>query len=352
MHAVTLLVLASALVSPAAHAAQDIYATDFTTLDGWTVQAADSPCAAAYAWAADATPAWIPGSQANCAAGTAPFTSPPASLNFNDGVDIGGAVGHGFGYYTCGSVLSPPIDLASATSPTATLSFWLTVDMETTCQWDELRLIIRPAGGGADFYNECFELDGAFACDWREFHLPLDISWGMIEIEFSFDTIDNWLNAGAGPFIDDLRVVDGTPCVSPTNYCDAIPNSTGVAANISNNGTPSLSANDFELQVDNCPPNQSGMFFYGEAQNSLFYGDGRLCIAPGSIGFIRIRPVVQTDAQGTVNLLIDSTAPVHSSGPGLLEAGSTRYFQFWHRDPFGGSAGFNYSDGLEVIFCP
>ena len=80
MHAVTLLVLASALVSPAAHAAQDIYATDFTTLDGWTVQAADSPCAAAYAWAADATPAWIPGSQFSCGAGTAPFTSPPASL--------------------------------------------------------------------------------------------------------------------------------------------------------------------------------------------------------------------------------------------------------------------------------
>jgi len=29
----------------------------------------------------------------------------------------------------------------------------------------------------------------------------------------------------------------------------------------------------------------------------------------------------------------------------------THYFQFWFRDPLGGPAGFNFSDGLEVEFC-
>ena len=36
---------------------------------------------------------------------------------------------------------------------------------------------------------------------------------------------------------------------------------------------------------------------------------------------------------------------------GSLQAGDTRYFQFWFRDPLGGPAGFNFSDGLEVGFC-
>lgn len=31
---------------------------------------------------------------------------------------------------------------------------------------------------------------------------------------------------------------------------------------------------------------------------------------------------------------------------------STWNLQFWYRDPLGGFTGFNFSDGIEVTFCP
>ena len=46
-------------------------------------------------------------------------------------------------------------------------------------------------------------------------------------------------------------------------------------------------------------------------------------------------------------------------GPGLgtqggWQAGDTRRFQLWYRDPLGGPCGngFNTSSGLEVVFTP
>ena len=89
IHPLTLFVLASA---PALHAQEvSLYATDFTNLDGWTVT---TGCTAGFAWAADATPANHDGG---------PFVSAPASLNFNNGINVGGD-GFGGGVYTCGSV--------------------------------------------------------------------------------------------------------------------------------------------------------------------------------------------------------------------------------------------------------
>jgi hypothetical protein len=40
------------------------------------------------------------------------------------------------------------------------------------------------------------------------------------------------------------------------------------------------------------------------------------------------------------------------SGPGHIHPFATWNFQFWYRDPLGGPAGFNFSDGLEVTLCP
>ena len=37
---------------------------------------------------------------------------------------------------------------------------------------------------------------------------------------------------------------------------------------------------------------------------------------------------------------------------GGVNLGDRKYYQFWYRDPAGGGAGFNLSDGLSATFCP
>jgi len=51
-------------------------------------------------------------------------------------------------------------------------------------------------------------------------------------------------------------------------------------------------------------------------------------------------------------LRLDFTQEPFNSGPFAVNPFSTWNFQFWYRDPLGGPAGFNFSDGLEVMFCP
>ena len=51
---------------------------------------------------------------------------------------------------------------------------------------------------------------------------------------------------------------------------------------------------------------------------------------------------------GTAQRALDMTAtPLNS-----VQAGDTRYFQFWYRDPGVIGAGYNLTDGLEITFCP
>jgi len=66
----------------------------------------------------------------------------------------------------------------------------------------------------------------------------------------------------------------------------------------------------------------------------------------------RLLPVLLTDGTGGVSYHVDFTQPPANGGPGQIGPFSTWNFQFWYRDPQGGPAGFNLSDGLEVTFCP
>lgn len=320
--------------------AQDIYSTDFTTLDNWTVVTGCSP---GYRWKADATP-----KDRYC--GSPAFMSAPASLNFNNGSDVGGWGIHGGADYTCGSVTSPPIDLGVAVAG-AELSFWVSVDMEQFCGYDELRLIISPAGGGTAFFDECIK-DELTLCSWQEFTMPLDVQWGNVEIGFSFDTLDDWVNIGSGPFIDDLRVSSVEPCLAPTNFCSTTANSSGNSAYMAYAGSTSVAANDFEIRALDCPPGKPGLFFYGPTQVSTPYGDGTLCAGAGGVGYFRVQPTIVTSASGEATRGIDNTTGIYASGLSQIAPGVTWNFQFWFRDPQGGPAGFSFSDGLEVTFCP
>jgi hypothetical protein len=134
------------------------------------------------------------------------------------------------------------------------------------------------------------------------------------------------------------------PCVAPTNYCVAAPNSTGSGAQISALGTTSIAANDFGLRTTNLPPNAVGLYFMGTTAIQQTFGNGFRCVG-GSI--VRL-PIINADALGVAQYLLDYAA---LPAAGQIQPGDIRRFQFWYRNVAAGGAGFNLSNGLEAQFC-
>ena len=145
---------------------------------------------------------------------------------------------------------------------------------------------------------------------------------------------------------------NGTPdaceCFT-SNYCLASGNSAGTSAIIGWQGLLTLSDNNLSLIVTGAPALKFGVFFYGAGQTQVPLGEGLLCVASP---VQRLQPPVLTDQQGSTLLPLDFASPPLSGGPLPVSPFSTWNFQFWYRDPLGGPAGFNFSDGLEVTFCP
>ncbi|MDA7650678.1 hypothetical protein N8607_00080 [bacterium] len=142
--------------------------------------------------------------------------------------------------------------------------------------------------------------------------------------------------------------IDDCPEPPPSSYCVGAPNSVGGGARISGGGTTSILNNDFLLQAFFLPPNQAGFFFYGAAPGQVPLGDGFLCI--GQSGGIQRLPVVQSTFLGSAFFALDFGAPPLNAGAGQVVAGTHYYFQYCYRDQ--GAVGFNFSDGLDVSFCP
>lgn len=345
--------LLTVFLSPVSLAQETIlYATDFTTLAGWTVMTGcDGP---PYVWAADATPA-------THSAG--PFISPPASLNFNNGIDIGGEGSHGGADWTCGSVASPPIDITLALGEPR-LRFSASWNMEAGCDWDALTLTIRSAGDNSLVHDfGCLSTVWA-PTTWFHYDLPLDPAWGEIRIEFDFNTLDDWVNDGSGPFIDDLEVVDVIPIFQPACLGDgsgaACPcgntgtpgagcrNSTGGGGLLGASGTRGIAAADLVLEASQLPPGQFGTFLQG--QNSVngglgaAFGDGLRC-AGGAL--IRLQQAVSTSGGG-------SSSSIDVAAEGGVAPGDTRTYQLWYRDPLASacSTNFNFTNGIEVTWLP
>lgn len=148
-----------------------------------------------------------------------------------------------------------------------------------------------------------------------------------------------WLNQTGDPSTVELNFQVETDL--GTNYCTSNINSTGSAATIGAFGSPESADNFFFLTAENVPVGTPGLFFFGPNQVQLPFGDGLRCVG-GSIQ--RIQPAQFGDANGEVVRNVDMTA---FSG-GLFNAGATVNLQYWYRDPSGGPAGFNLSDGLTI----
>lgn len=143
------------------------------------------------------------------------------------------------------------------------------------------------------------------------------------------------------------RVFEGQSggCGGTANYCQTAPNSVGSGSLITSSGSTSIGANLFFLLASGAPANQFGIFYYGPNQIQQPFGNGFRCVGGGVFRL----PVIQTSSQGN--------ALYQVSFPSLPPAGqilpfSVWNFQFWYRDPAAGGANFNFSNGLNVNFCP
>ncbi len=160
---------------------------------------------------------------------------------------------------------------------------------------------------------------------------------------------DGYLDAWAGDVVTGQLFSGVSQCLvacgASANYCTAALNSTGFGAAISHLGSLSITANTFALACTHLPPNATGLFYFGSAQTSTPFGNGFRCVT-GSV--VRLNRTATANATGNVVHGVDfTTAPVQ----GIITPGSTQYFQYWYRNPAGGGAGFNLSDGLSVTFC-
>ncbi len=152
-------------------------------------------------------------------------------------------------------------------------------------------------------------------------------------------TGNNW-----GTYVAEVQHGGGSGC-NVHNYCFTSPNSVGPGSLIFSTGSASIAANDFSVVSDSNPPNKNGIFFMGVNEILTPFGNGFLCLS----GSLTRYNVVQTDVFGSVTMDVDNTVP---PALGKIVSGSTWKWQFWYRDPAGGGAAFNLSDGLSVTYCP
>ncbi|MEM1447511.1 MAG: hypothetical protein AAGI22_00290 [Planctomycetota bacterium] len=137
-----------------------------------------------------------------------------------------------------------------------------------------------------------------------------------------------------------------------TNYCQAVPNSSGFAASMRATGTLDVAQNDFRLLATDLPRNAFGYFLNSDQAGFVANpggSTGNLCLG-GSIGRF-LQQVQNSGASGVIEIQVDLTAVPRSSGTVAVAPGQRLHFSAWFRDvaPAGGVTS-NFADGLEVVF--
>ncbi len=231
---------------------------------------------------------------------------------------------------------SPVIDCSSAVGATLRFKRWLTVEEGI---YDQARISVNgvvvwsnPLNGNLiDTSWTTQEVDISSVADGNS----------AVQVEFSLQT-DGGLEFG-GWTIDDVEVIFVAPvggvCTTPVKYGAGKINSQGIAAEIAWTGVPSISAQNFAVTMDLGTPGQPALLFSGSAAASVpAFGGTRLVANP-----------ITREGVVTLNLLGAASKP-YAVPPG--SSGSTRYFQFWYRDPsHPDGTGVGLTDGLQVIFC-
>jgi hypothetical protein len=134
------------------------------------------------------------------------------------------------------------------------------------------------------------------------------------------------------------------------NYCDAVANTSGSPASMGWGGSTSVSTNNFRVTASHLPPGptHTGIFIVSADSDQTPLGNGNLCLGTRTLGFIVRLPGFASDFQGAASVFLDLESTAFVGFQAI--PGSTWFFQAWFRDFVG--AGFNFSDGLRVTFCP
>jgi hypothetical protein len=145
----------------------------------------------------------------------------------------------------------------------------------------------------------------------------------------------------------------GGPCSNIDGH-GGCTNSTGQGAVLASRGSNSVAADDLVLEARWLPPGVHAIGFMGQAQTSVFLGDGRRVVAPGfGTGLYRL-PVRTVDAGGVLNYgpgLVALSQGLPAGGH--LAPGAQWNFQVWYRDIAGPcGSGTNTTNGMSVLFAP
>jgi hypothetical protein len=145
----------------------------------------------------------------------------------------------------------------------------------------------------------------------------------------------------------------GAPCnnTEPHGGCR---NSTGKGAILAACGSGSVSTDDLQLEVTQCPPNKLTLLYMGGGQVHVPFGDGFRDVSGGGLGVFRFGGLA-ADATGRAMRgpgLVAQSQGFHGSN-GHIQTGQTWNFQVWYRDTTGPCGqGTNYSNGVQVAFTP
>jgi len=152
--------------------------------------------------------------------------------------------------------------------------------------------------------------------------------------------------AARAAYMTESRSFQVSPLPGPfSNTCVGAPNSVGAGSFMTWAGTSSVTSNDLTLIATGCPVNAAGIFYFGSTATQVVFGNGFRCITGSTIRL----GVTNANLFGEAVEALDLYA---LPGGAQIQAGDTRRFQFWYRNPAAGGAGFNLSDLLNVRFCP
>jgi len=132
---------------------------------------------------------------------------------------------------------------------------------------------------------------------------------------------------------------DVPACPTPIVYGLGKVGSNGQRAEVAWSGTPSVSANDFEVVLSNALAGSRGDLIVGRQSASQPFSGGTLLVKEPTV---LSRFTVEADGTAVIHVPL-------AGRPGLV--GKEMYLQVLFSDPFAGND-YSMSDGLHIDVCP